>query len=109
MVVRVGTAMPTIWQALRSPSRGEVTIMGGSGVRGFGTARGSLLEKNKSLPHISKEAVVRYRRFPTIFCRQDPSSAGPDGDCGPGGGCGKPGAHVARGWRAAARIGDGTD
>jgi hypothetical protein len=28
IVVRAGTAMPTIWQAFRRLSRGQVTIMG---------------------------------------------------------------------------------
>jgi hypothetical protein len=54
MVVRVGTAMPTIWQALRSPSRGEVTIMGGSGVRGSEPLAGPSGERINLFPIFPK-------------------------------------------------------
>src|SRR6476646_10181838 len=74
MVVRAGTAMPTIWQAARSPSRGQVTIMGVL-VRGLRSGDQSLLFN-------SRVAVVKHPYCPTLSPRGESRSGGIPG-CGP--------------------------
>src|SRR5262245_45176829 len=54
MVVRAGTVTPTIWQAPRSPSRWQVTIMG--------VAQG----EGKALLSLSEELVAMYGLMPSI-------------------------------------------